>query len=195
MSTAVAIEQETELPERYEVVNGQIVEISPIGRFASEIANNLRDELTIYARTSKRGRTRNDMLFRIPLAEDATRSRVPDVAFISFDRWPENRRLPYRGIPDDVMPNLVVEVASPSDNADALLEKAHEYLQGGAELVWIVFPRARQLYAYTAINVAPRLYTRADTLDGGTVLPGFSVPMAGLFPELIAEPESPPDDE
>ena len=193
MPTTLADIPEAELPDRYEVVNGRVVEIAPMSLFSAEIANRVRDELAIYGRTSRRGRARNDMLFRIPQAEDQTRNRAPDVAFISFDRWPEARPLPYRGNPANAVPNLAVEVVSPTDEAEDVLAKAHEYLRGGVELVWVIYPLTRQLYAYTAPNAPPRLFTDADTLDGGTVLPGFSAPMADLFPAMADEPAA--DDE
>jgi Uma2 family endonuclease len=194
MSTVIDAIPEAQLPDHYEVVNGQVVEISPMSAFASEFANRLRDQLAIYAARTNNGRPRMDMLFRLPLAEDGTRNRAPDAAFIKFDRWPENRPMPYRGNPVDVVPNLAVEVVSPTDGAEALLTKAHEYLRAGVELVWVVFPRLRQLYAYTAVDVAPRLFTAADVLDAGDVLPGFSTPMTPLFPIPQDEPEAANDE-
>ena len=192
MSTAIDPTSEAKLPDRYEVVYGQVVEIPPMSAIASEFANRLRDQLVVYATRANNGRARMDMLFGIPQGDDPTRNREPDVAFISFERWPENRPLPYRGNPVDVVPNLVVEVASPTDEAEDLIAKAHEYLRAGAELVWVVFPRVRQLYAYTAVGAAPRLFAETDTLDAGAVLPGFSIPLAPLFPIAadLPEPES-----
>lgn len=190
MPTAIENVPEAELPDHYEVVNGKIVEVAPISAFSGEVANRIRDELTIYGRTSRRGRARNDMLFCIPLDEDRTRNRAPDVAFISFERWPEDRPMLYRGNPIDVVPNVAVEAVSPTDDAEDVIAKANEYLRGGVELVWVIFPRLRQLYAYTAANAAPLVFAETDTLDGGTVLPGFSVPMANLFPTIADEPET-----
>jgi Uma2 family endonuclease len=189
MSTAVAKAPEAELPDRYEVVNGQVVEIAPMSVFASEIANRLRDHLSIYAVRTNTGRTRMDMLFRLPLPEDETRNREPDLAFIKFDRWAQDRPLPYRGNPIDVVPNVTLEVVSPTDYAEDVLAKAYEYLRAGVELVWVIFPRQRHLFAFTATNTAPQLFTESDALDGGTVLPGFSVPMASLFPPIAKEAE------
>jgi Uma2 family endonuclease len=194
MPTAVENAPETELPNHYEVVNGQVVEIAPMSAFASEIANRLRDHLSTYALRANSGRTRMDMLFRIPLAEDQNRNREPDLAFIKFDRWPQDRALPYRGNPIDVVPNVALEVVSPSDFAEDVLAKAYEYLRAGVELVWVIFPRQRQLFAFTAVNTAPRLFTETDTLDGATVLPGFSVPMTGLFPAVAEEPPAENDE-
>jgi Uma2 family endonuclease len=194
MSTAAEAVPEIELPDRYEVVNGQILEIAPMSAFASEIANRLRDHLAAYALRTNAGRTRMDMAFRIPLAEDETREREPDLAFISFDRWPQDRPMRYRGNPVDVIPNLVLEVVSPTDRAEAVLAKADEYRRAGVELVWVIFPVLRQLYAYTAPDASPRVFHQTDVLDGGNVLPGFSVPMAGLFPAVADEPEAEDDE-
>lgn len=194
MPTAADATPEAQLPDRYEVVDGQVVETPPMSAFSGEVANRIRDHLAAYASRTGSGRARNDMLFRVPLPEDPTRNRAPDVAFISFDRWPEARPLPYRGNPVDVVPNLVVESASPTDDAEDLLAKAHEYLRAGVSVVWVVYPRLRQLYAYTAVGIAPQVFTEADALTCEAVLPGFSVPMAGLFPVMADAPEADDDE-
>ena len=43
------------------------------------------------------------------------RQRRPDVAFVSYNRWPRQRRVP-RTEAWEVVPNLVVEVVSPTDS-------------------------------------------------------------------------------
>jgi Uma2 family endonuclease len=189
MSTVIDTKAEAELPDRYEVINGQIVEISPMSAFSSEVANRLHARLIAHVERQNIGRSRMDMVFRVPLPEDPTRNRRPDVSYISFQRWPENRPLQYRGNPIDVVPNLIVEVASPTDDAEDLIAKAHEYLRAGAELVWVVYPRVRQLYAYISVSTPPRIFTETDNLDAGSVLPGFSTPMAPLFPIAEGIPE------
>ena len=193
MSATLEPETEPRLPDRYEVVNGEVVELPPMSAFSAEVANQIRDELAAYCRTSGLGRTRNDMLFRVPFPADPTRNRRPDVTFISFERWPADRPLPYRGEPMDAVPELVVEVASPNDEAEGLLGKAHEYLEAGARLVWLVYPRLRVLHAYQS-PTSFRVFTAGDDLDGGPVLPGFRVPMAQLFPPMIPEPEPDSDE-
>ena len=186
MSTVVEPLSEADLPDHYEVVNGQIVELPPMSGFAAEVANRIRDELGFYARSSRTGRTRNDMLFRIPLPEDPGRNREPDAAFITYARWPESRPMPFRGNPVDVVPDVMVEVVSPTDDGEDLLAKVHEYLRAGVRLVWLVFPGQRELYAYTA-PTAVRIYSAADELDGGDVLPGFRAPMASFFPAVAPD--------
>ena len=111
------------------------------------------------------------------------RNRRPDIAFISFERWPQDRVLPYKDEPADVVPDVMVEVASPNDKAEELQSKVYEYLEAGARLVWIAFPALRVIYSYESPDHV-RQYKTDDELDGGTVLPGFRVPMAKLFPEV-----------
>lgn len=183
---SAVLEEETEivrLPDRYEVIDGEIVEKPPMSALSAEVANRIHDELGAYARTSKQGRARMDMLFEIPLSADKTRNRSPDVAFISFDRWPENRPMPYRGNPVDVVPDLMVEVASPNDEAEDLLAKAFEYLEAGARLVWMVYPLLRVVYAFES-RPNQRQFFENDELDGGAILPDFRVAMATLFPAI-----------
>jgi Uma2 family endonuclease len=195
MATVLDAPKSVPLPDHYEVVDGEIVEVPPMSWFSSEVANRFRDHLSAYALSKQTGRTRNDMMFLLPLPEDPKRSYVPDAAFVSFDRWPENRPMPYRGNPADVVPELVVEAASPTDKAEEVVAKAHDYLRAGVLLVWVVYPRLRQVYAYTHTATPPRIFTDADTLDAGDVLPGFGVPMARLFPQLIVEKGKHDEDE
>jgi Uma2 family endonuclease len=189
MSAMLEPETAVRLPDRYEVINGEVVELPPMSSFASEVANRIQNQLVVYGLNSRLGRPRMDMLFHVPFPGDPTRNRRPDVTFISFDRWPENRPLPYRGEPMEVIPEVLVEVASPNDEAEDLLGKAHEYLEAGARLVWLVYPRLRVIHAYES-PTKPRVFTAADDLDGGAVLPNFRVPMAQLFPPMVPEPES-----
>src|SRR5262245_5660926 len=190
MSLAIDPETEARMPARYEVVNGEVVEVPPMSGFAAEVANRIRDELVSYGRTSRLGRSRNDMLFHVPLASDPGRNRKPDIAFITYERWPEDRPMPYRGNPVDVVPDLMVEVASPTDDAEDLVAKAHEYLAAGARLVWLVYPRSRVIYAYQS-PTAVRVFSETHELIADPVLPGFRVPLAQLFPTAIPEPEPP----
>ena len=72
----------------------------------------------------------------------------------------------------------------PSDPAIAVIEKIHEYFQAGVELVWVIYPEAREVYIYESpVNV--RVLTRADVLDGGAVLPGFQLPLGELFEDAL----------
>jgi Uma2 family endonuclease len=78
-------------------------------------------------------------------------------------------------------PILAVEVASPSESRQYLTDKAAFYLAAGVQLVWILWPDTHTVEAWSGANQVRALSVQ-ETLDGGTVLPGFSCPVADLFP-------------
>lgn len=107
--------------------------------------------------------------------------RIPDVAFISWDRLP-GRRYPVAPVPQ-LAPNLAIEVLSQSNTPGEMRVKRQDYFTAGVELVWEIDPDARTVAVYTSVTDVTTL-TVADTLDGGTVLPGFTMPLRNLFAEL-----------
>jgi Uma2 family endonuclease len=139
--------------------------------------------LYVFASTHPRGRPYPEMLFRLPL--NGSRNRRPDVAFVTFERWPKDRVMPLTDNAWDVVPDLAVEVISPTDLVYELMQKIAEYFQAGVRLIWVVYPPERLVYVYEALTQV-RILTLADELDGGAVLPGFRLPVAKLFPEVAS---------
>jgi Uma2 family endonuclease len=107
--------------------------------------------------------------------------RIPDVAFISWDRFPGRRR-PTVPVPL-VVPNLAVEVLSRSNTPAEMAVKRQDYFTAGVQLVWEIDPQARTVMVYTSPTQAKTLGV-GDTLDGAPVLPGFTLPLGDLFAEL-----------
>lgn len=111
------------------------------------------------------------------LSDEPPTVRGPDIAFIAEENLPEE------GIPFGfwrVPPDLAVEVLSPSNTAADIQEKVLEYLAAGTGLVWVVDPRTRSVASYRGRKDV-QLLTEDDTLDGGDVLPGFTLPISHLF--------------
>jgi Uma2 family endonuclease len=104
--------------------------------------------------------------------------RIPDVSFISWDRVTGDE-FPEEPVPL-LVPDLAVEVISRSNTAKEMQEKLQEYFEKGVRLVWFVRPRSRVVDVYTTADHFSRL-TASAMLDGGDVLPGFSVPVGELF--------------
>ena len=107
--------------------------------------------------------------------------RLPDVAFISWDRIP-GRRVPDEPIPE-LSPDLAVEILSVSNTRAEMDRKRREYFLAGTRLVWQIDPRARTIAVYTGPD-NPTVLRDADVLDGGAVLPGFTLALTDLFGEL-----------
>ena len=86
----------------------------------------------------------------------------------------------------DLVPDLTVEVISRGNTRKEMEEKLNEYFEKGVRLVWLVRPRTRVVDVYTTADQFARL-TASATLDGGEVLPGFSI----LVGDLFRKPEGP----
>jgi Uma2 family endonuclease len=104
--------------------------------------------------------------------------RIPDVSFFSWDRLPGGE-MPGEPIPL-LVPDLAVEVISKSDTRKEMDDKLKEYFDKGVRLVWYVRPKLRVVDVYTSPDRSTRL-TASMRLDGGDVLPGFSVRVSELF--------------
>jgi len=107
--------------------------------------------------------------------------RIPDVAFISWGRLPGGR-VPEDPIPE-LAPDLAVEVLSRTNTPGEMRRKREEYFKAGVALVWIIDPDERRATVFTSPTDSAE-YREQDVLDGGSVLPGFSFPLADLFAEL-----------
>ena len=175
-STALGVADD----DLYEIIDGQRVGQPPRGIYSVLLASQLIRYLGNYADTMKSGRAVSEGLFHMPAP--INRDRRPDVAYVSYQRWPKSRSVPRTDNAWDVVPNLNVEVVSPNDKADEVQEKVDEYFRAGVELVWVVYPPQSQIYVYQSPTQI-RVLTVADELDGGNVLPGFRLRLAELFSE------------
>ncbi len=101
------------------------------------------------------------------------------MAFVSrralAGRQPDDREAAW-----DVVPDLAVEITSPTDLIDDLMDKIDEYFAAGVRLGLGRLPQASQVYAYESPTSVTILEV-GDELDGGAVLPGFRLPLTDLF--------------
>ena len=113
------------------------------------------------------------------LAREPDTVRAPDLAFVSHERL-AGGTVPHgflQGVPD-----LAVEIRSPSDRHGALLQKVGQWLEAGTSLVWVIDPATRSAQMYHA-DGAVVLVGPDDALDGAPVLPGLRVPLIALWGE------------
>ncbi|MFO0806538.1 MAG: Uma2 family endonuclease [Gemmataceae bacterium] len=114
--------------------------------------------------------------------------RIPDVSFCKWEQFP-NHKVPPTPIPD-IHPDLAVEVLSQSNTDDEMDDKLEDYFNNGSSLVWLVDPKTRSALVFTSPDreTATKL-VEGQRLDGGTLLPGLTIPLADIFAEL--DPQSP----
>jgi Uma2 family endonuclease len=161
----------------YEIINGQRVELPPMSIRAVWLASRLQGFLGPFAEQHRLGTVVTEALFIL----DATMNlrRRPDVAFVSSQRWPLDRDLPETG-DWKIVPDLAVEIASPTDVFEEMIAKMEEYFHFGVVQVWIISPAARKVMVFESPTKV-RIVSLADDLDGGTLIPGFRLPMTELF--------------
>jgi Uma2 family endonuclease len=112
--------------------------------------------------------------------------RIPDVAFVSNQRFAGRTLKP--GAFWELGCDLAVEVMSPSNTRREMERKLSDYFAAGVQTVWLVYIKTREVVVHTSPHDAVTL-TGDDALEGGSLLPGFSVRISELFAELdVAKP-------
>jgi Uma2 family endonuclease len=183
MSQATTLPTETieepaaETDSLYEIVDGLRLEKPPMGNYQVLVGSILDQQLGQCARANGLGRVVAEMLFKIN--PTGKQKRRPDVAFVSYERWARGRKV---GSEEgwDVIPDLAIEVISPSNIAEEVIKKIGEYFKANVRRVWVVYPVDRLVYIYESPKQAVILDIN-DELDGGDILPGFRLSLAELF--------------
>ncbi len=160
----------------YELIDGEIVPMSPAGDAPSSVGMTFGYFVSGHVRQHHLGRVYGaDGGF--VLFSDRQLVRAADVAFVRADRLPPESE---RGKFPRLAPDLVVEVISPSDARADILDKVAMWLAAGVRLLWLADPPAATVTVY-APGRDPILLATGDELGGGDVLSGFRVPIAELF--------------
>ncbi len=166
---------------RLELNEGELIVMSPASgkhgvlavRFAVVISQYVDANQPGYVTAAETGY----ILYQNPDPDGKDIVRAPDVGFIAAGRLPEG--LPEGYVP--FAPDLAVEVVSPNDDADDLQLKIQQYLRYGTRLIWVAYPKSRTVAAHTPTSV--KTFNLNDTLDGGDVLPGFTLAVKDIFRE------------
>ncbi len=169
----------------YEVVDNEFRELPLMSARETRLASILLQILGPFTRSNSLGLTDMEMLFLIGGPRNL--QRRPDVSYVSFQRWPKGKPVPATNA-WDVVPDLAVEIVSPTDGANEIIEKVEDYFTCGVRRVWVLYPLVSKVYDY-ASSTAVRILTRAETLPGGELLPGFELPLAELFEEAAPTAE------
>ncbi|MDE2749604.1 MAG: Uma2 family endonuclease [Chloroflexota bacterium] len=114
-------------------------------------------------------------------ADDRHTLLGPDVAFIRKENVPPADHEKF--VPR--MPDLAVEISSPSNTVAELRRKAAVYLANGTELVWLVLPEQAGVEVWRIGpdgEPASEIVARDGSLSGEQVLPGFTLDLRRLFP-------------
>jgi Uma2 family endonuclease len=178
--TFLTVQQFTALEEpagvRYELSNGELI-VTPS---ASHFQNKIRDRFTARLQAFLDGETLGEVSAETDVKLIGEVVRRPDVAFFRAQRLvgvdPDQSPFP-------VWPDLVIEIVSKNDRADDLLLKVSQYLQAGAQAVWLMHPHTGVAYRYVPNNLEPEVRTAkaGDSFEERDLIPGFSLPLHTIF--------------
>ncbi len=157
-----------------ELVDGVLVE-KPLGYYESRLVMVLGFFLEAYLEDNALGIVLGESG---PTRMEPGLVRMSDVAFYSWKHFP-NRLLPPGSFLTQA-PDLAVEILSPGNTEREMERKRAEYFAGGSRLVWQVYPASRRVRVYKSVDAFVEL-TEEDTLDGETVLPGFTLSIRRWF--------------
>ncbi len=177
--TLLTIEEFLRLPEfvgsrdvRYELVEGELVTVSP-GMFRhNQIRDTIFFQLKLFLQDRKLGKVVAEQSFHL----FGNTVRVPDVAFVRT-----GRDLPLDKLPEGA-PDLAVEVISPTNTPREIDQRVSDYFAAGCQRVWVVYPEHGEVYIHGLAGVSRR--RGGDLLEDAELLPGFSVKVAELFEQV-----------
>ena len=170
-----AAENET---NRYELIDGELVVTMSPGWMHSRLASEIARLMGNYAVARDLGDVTVESGHYPP--DDRSTLLLPDVAFTRKERAPAPDLSPFAPL----MPDLAVEIVSPSQSLLAARRKASFYLRLGVTMVWIVRPKAQAAEVWTATTDGLPQSVIIDingSLPGRGLLPGFNLPLKALF--------------
>ena len=161
---------------RYELVKGKLIKMAPAGNQHGTVAMRIGWRLAQYVETHRLGTVfAAETGFQIASNPDTV--RAPDAAFVNQMRIEQAGEVQgyWPGPPD-----LAVEVISPSDTYTEVENKVLNWLDAGTLMVVVINPRQQAVTVYHSLEEVVVL-TQEDVLDGGEVVPGWTVPIRELF--------------
>ena len=194
-TTPMKIEELLALPEgngeRFEMVHGAIVRKPMAGGSHDYFAYRLLLGLGPYVDEHNLGAiTLSQAGYEITLPGEDPTVYIPDLAFVRAERVPQEDSPEWTRF-WKLAPDLVVEVASPSQSQKEMRKRAADWLAAGTRLVWLIWPPHKRVDAYYSsgsaaqsaapASIKPQVFHLPDTLDGRDVVPGFTYPVASIF--------------
>src|SRR5688572_5819517 len=179
----LTVEEFEHLPEppdggKMELVDGEVIVMSPVGRKHSRIATDIGAELRAFVKEHALGEVGQEGGFRLFAGRNVL--RAPDVHYLAVEQ-PEYGQTDVGYVVG--APALAIEVTSPDDRDAYLSQKVTEYLEAGSRRVWVVRPNLKAVTVHYPDGTA-RVFRGSETLtseEAGFSLPGFALALSELF--------------
>jgi Uma2 family endonuclease len=173
--TAEELERRPEDDYRYELVEGRLIRMSPVGYQHGAVVARLMFLLMRHLESTHQGYVATEVGFKLASTPDTV--RAPDVSFVRSSRIPSpTPRGFFHGPPD-----IAFEVLSPDDRPADVRTKVDEYLSRGVRLVVVVDPDNQSVTCRRAGLAPVTGRTPEDVLDLDDLMPGFKCQLRDLF--------------
>ena len=160
---------------RMELVDGNIIVMSPSGYESEEIGTKFAALLRNWVRPRKLGRiTGSSAGFKI----SETNLLAPDVSFVKAERLKESTE-DYA----ELVPDLVVEVKSKTDSTNKLREKIKEYIKLGSQIGILIIPKTKTVEVYRAGS--EEILGDSDVLTLPDLFPGWEVAISDIWSPIF----------
>jgi Uma2 family endonuclease len=147
----------------------------PVGTKQVLLANWLKDLITPFVMSKNLGSVCLEASLR--LRPDEKYFPRPDLVFVPWSRWAEP---PDRGEGWPVVPQLVVEIISPTNTVEEIDRKIDEYFAAGVSAVWEVRSAAKRIHIYSS-PTSVRILKEGDAIGDIPGLPGLTLTVAEIF--------------
>lgn len=156
--------------------DGQLIEMTPAGGETGRRNNRLGFQLERWAR-SQGGWCVFDSSTGFLLPDGSVRS--PDASVVQLDRWQSLSQAQREGFPP-LCPDLVVELASPSDALPELRRKMATYIANGARLGWLLLPQEHAVEVWSP-TLEPQIMQHASIVSGAPLLRGLQLDLEDIW--------------
>lgn len=165
---------------RYELVRGELRQMSPSGHVHGKVAARALGRLMPFVQEHGLGETyAAETGFLLRRNPDTV--RAPDVAFVTAEKLASLSLSPDGFFPGP--PDLAVEVVSPSESYSEVEEKVAEWLEAGCRAIVVLDPRRRVATVYRP-GVKMTTLASTDHLSLPDLLPGWSLSLDEIFREI-----------
>jgi len=168
----------------FEIINGERVPKMPSGWIHSEVIRIIYRLLDAFVTTHHLGDVYQETTFILNAQKKnwLSGSRIPDVMFYVGSRVQEFiRTVEDKNLPLAIVPDLVIEVLSPTDLFSQIDEKVSLDLENGVQIVWLIDPNRHKAWVYTPHTENSQVFGAEGVLMAEELLPNFKLNLADLW--------------